>query len=139
MVSCILKHGLKWNSQLVICLPLIPLPFVSNVMNYTSLILSTAPDDYTSTTKLFNFTSSNTEFDISVPIINDNLIELTEMFQANLRVVSKHGVEIILQPGQAIVNISSEDGLCMNIDNACCHFVLIATKFKSCIFEKFDF
>ena len=97
------------------CLPLIPLPFVSNVMNYTSLILSTAPDDYISTTKLLNFTSSNTEFDISVPIINDNLIELTEMFQANLRVVSKHGVEIFLQPGQAVVNINSEDGSCMKL------------------------
>ena len=110
-----MKHGLKWNSQLLTCLPLIPLPFVSNVMNYTSLILSTAPDDYTSTTKLLNFTSSNTEFDISVPIINDNLIELTEMFQANLTVVSKHGVEIFLQPGQAIVNINSEDGLSMKL------------------------
>ena len=37
------------------------------------------------------------------------------MFQANLTVVSKYGVEIILQPGQAIVNINSEDGLCMKL------------------------
>ena len=72
--------------------------------------ISPAPDDYTNVTRLLNFTSSTTEFAITVPIVNDKLIELTESFLTNLSIVSKLGVEIILQPEQAVVSIRSEDG-----------------------------
>lgn len=77
---------------------------------YLNIIFFLAPDDYTSVTKLLNFTSSTTQFLISVPIINDDLVELNETFIANLTLVSKVGLDVIIDPGQAVINIISEDG-----------------------------
>ena len=49
-----------------------------------------------------------TEFNVSVPIINDNFTELTESFLANLRLVSTNG-RVNIAPSQATVSIQSED------------------------------
>ena len=75
-----------------------------------SQFLPAAPDDYTSVTRLLNFTNTVTEHIINVPIINDDLVELTETFLSNLRLVSKVGVEVIIEPGEAVVNIHNDDG-----------------------------
>ena len=50
-----------------------------------------------------------TEFDVSVPIINDNFTELVESFLANLRLVSASG-SVSIAPSQATVSIQSDDG-----------------------------
>ena len=50
-----------------------------------------------------------TEFNVSVPIINDTLTELTESFLANLRLISADG-NVNIAPPQATVNIQNDDG-----------------------------
>ena len=77
---------------------------------YLSILPSpSAPGDYTSVTRQLSFSSSATEFNVSVPIINDNLTELTESFLANLRLVSAVG-NVNVTPSRATVYIQNDDG-----------------------------
>ena len=67
-----------------------------------------APGDYTSVTRQLSFDNTTTEFNVSVPIIDDDLTELEETFLANFRLVSAVG-RVYIAPSQATVNIQSDD------------------------------
>ena len=57
----------------------------------------------------FTFTSNVTEYNVTIPIVNDNVVEATEHFFVNLQLVSStYNIEAI-SPAQTIVNIRSED------------------------------
>ena len=68
-----------------------------------------APSDYTSTNGTLSFTGNNNEVKtITVPIINDNLIEPTENFVVNLSNLSTTLISI--NDGQGIGTILDNDG-----------------------------
>ena len=69
----------------------------------------TAPADYSTVNKSLTFTSIATEGNVTVPIVNDIIVNTTERFFANLELVSSN-VEVVIKPTQASVNIRSEDG-----------------------------
>ena len=72
-------------------------------------ITPTATSDYSAVTMNFTFTSTVPEHNVSIPIVNDNVVETIESLFANLRLVSANG-EFVISPTRATVNIQSEDG-----------------------------
>ena len=70
-----------------------------------------APDDYTSISgSLLTFSVTNTRFDVSIPVNNDNINEGIEEFLAILTFQSVVGENIQLVPDQATVQINDNDG-----------------------------
>ena len=73
------------------------------------LLIPTAPTDYIAVTRSFTFTSNVPEHTVTIPIVNDTVVEIIERFFANLRLVSAN-VDVVIDPVRATVNIRSEDG-----------------------------
>ena len=62
--------------------------------------------------KLLTFGPTNTVLSISIPIIDDNTYECTEMFQASLQFSDEPQDRVNFDPGEAIIRIFDDDGLC---------------------------
>ena len=77
---------------------------------------STAPADFAAVTRSFNFTSTVLEHIVTIPIVNDNVVETIERFFANLRLVSFNAL-FQIDPVRATVNIMREDGRLLGICN----------------------
>ena len=73
--------------------------------------MSSAPDDYTETVTHLVFSEQTTSILVSVPIVDDSIAELTERFQASLKLVDQDSPSnIIIGPGTATVTILDDDG-----------------------------
>ena len=74
-----------------------------------TISLTTAPDDFGSSSQPLTFTSSNTQRTVFIPITNDNVNEGLEEFFANLMVMSVNG-NVAVDPSSAVVMIIDDDG-----------------------------
>ena len=73
-----------------------------------------APGDYEPTTELLTFSATNTEYDVSISIEDDNVNEALEQFFAGLTFESTGSDgSIQLSPDTAVVLIGDDDGKCL--------------------------
>jgi hypothetical protein len=71
----------------------------------------TAPSDYAGISQVLTFSSSMTLQTVNVNIVDDDLLEIDEVFSASLALVNPDADERVqLQPDSAIVTIIDEDG-----------------------------
>ena len=89
------------NCPHVIELNLLPL----NAIDFTF----PAPGDYTSVTQLLTFTPSTTQLSVSIPIIDDNVVESTEAFISQLTGLIPSDAAVILSPNEAVIQIIDND------------------------------
>ena len=83
----------------------------------------TAPADYTAFTISFTFTHTVTEHIVTIPTVNDNVVETIKGFFVNLRLVSSNA-RFLINPARATVNIRSEDGR-LPLRNLELHIIII--------------
>ena len=72
-------------------------------------VCTSAPGDYTSVTMVLTFGPSNSINQVSIPVLEDMLLELDEMFNGNLQSPSIAGV--ILDPAVASATILDNDNV----------------------------
>lgn len=80
---------------------------------YTLTAPALEPDDYLARTQTLQFSSTVTSFDITIPIIPDDVVEFDEMFLGRLELPTPDPA-VILDPDRATVTIidtSSESEL----------------------------
>lgn len=71
-----------------------------------------ASEDYTSTVTLLTFGPSTPNVQVTVPVVDDGIVELDETLFGNLRTplgVSDTGNNILFQPGRATATIQDND------------------------------
>ena len=77
--------------------------------HHTYTILS-APSDYMSLSEVVTFSSSSTIQSVQVTIVDDDLLEIDEVFTASLELVNAVDVDrIVLMPASAPVTIFDDD------------------------------
>ena len=80
---------------------------------YNSFSPHTAGSDYNESVGIeFTFDSDTTKVDVSIPIIGDNIFELTELFGASLAFPGAPPPRVTLAPSSAQVTILDDDGQC---------------------------
>ena len=76
---------------------------------HTHIILS-APSDYTSLSEVVTFSSSSTIQSVRVTIVDDDLLEIDEVFTASLELVNAVDADrVVLMPASAPVTIFDDD------------------------------
>ena len=75
-----------------------------HVRTHTCIAPALQPDDYLFETQILQFSSNTTSFDISVRIVDDNVVEFDEMFLGVLTMTPADPA-VILDPDQATVTI----------------------------------
>ena len=73
-------------------------------------ILSKAGEDFTSVAMMVTFSAGQTRASVSVPIIDDFLVEMTEVFTATLSAVSGN---VVIGADTADVTIIENDSECI--------------------------
>ena len=70
-----------------------------------------APDDYTSLVQLLTFNPGESTVQVTVPVVNDAILEIDENFFGNLRVPAGSPFigSITFQPGRAMATILDDD------------------------------
>ena len=68
-----------------------------------------APSDYTSVSQVLTFSSSLTAQFVQVPIVNDSVMELTEVFTASISLENSND-HVELMPNSYSITISDDDG-----------------------------
>ena len=87
---------------------------------YNSLCPHTAGSDYSESVGIeFTFDSAITEVNVSIPIIGDNIFELTKLFCASLAFSGAPPLRVVLTPDSAQVTILDDDGQCHKFNNTC--------------------
>lgn len=80
-------------------------------MQYFGFIIIIDNSDYQDTgVRSFLFNSSQTTFNISIPLINDTVYELTELFGASLGFSDEGPSRVTFEPATAEVHIFDDDG-----------------------------
>ena len=69
----------------------------------------TDPDDYLLTEETLLFSPTDTVFDVTIPITDDNVYESTEDFLAQLSKDTTIG-GVLIEPDTAIIEITDDDG-----------------------------
>ena len=92
---------------LSLSLPSVPLS-ISPTIHYPG------NDDYEPTTETLTFTSSTQSVQVTVPIIDDDDVEGTEMFRSSLRVDAGR-FPVILSPDTSDIIILDNDGIYITI------------------------
>ena len=73
------------------------------------------PGDYNQTMTIFTFSPSATEFILTVPIINDDLLlEANILFSVRAELLTTDATGVMIDPEQSDVTIIDEDGMCEN-------------------------
>ena len=72
------------------------------------LLTYSDPEDYTSVVQDLTFSPSNTRIDVSIPIVDNNVLEGPEDFLSNLRLVTT-GAAVNVDPAEATINIADDD------------------------------
>ena len=67
------------------------------------------PGDYTQTMAIFTFSPSATEFILTVPIINDDLLEAIKLFSVRAELLTTDATGVMIDPEQSDVTIIDED------------------------------
>ena len=73
-------------------------------------ILSKAEEDFTSVTLTTTFLAGETRASVSVPIIDDDMVEMTEIFTGSLSAVTE---SVIIGADTADVTIINDDSECI--------------------------
>ena len=68
-----------------------------------------APGDYTETIQTFTFSPTESQFAITIPIIDDGILERTERFFARAELVSSDAPGVIILPDESVITILDED------------------------------
>ena len=72
-----------------------------------------APSDYTSISRVLIFSNSSTVQTVQVPIVNDLVLELNEVFIASLS-LENFSNRVKLVPNSVSVTINDDDGTILN-------------------------
>ena len=78
---------------------------------YAQHLYSADNEDYNGFSQLCTFNSDNLGFTFTVPIIDDRSIEPTEQFIATVTTNTVQFPGVVLNPSQAAVSISDDDGM----------------------------
>ena len=76
-----------------------------------SVFLYTDNEDYSGLSQQFTFNADNHGFSFTVPIMNDNRTESVEQFIAIVTVNTVQFPGVVLDPSQAVVNISDDESI----------------------------
>jgi hypothetical protein len=88
-------------------MPLVSVQIVSRISKVTHRFLPCpAPSDYTSTTDTFTFSATQNRDCVDVPIISDNIVEVSESFFGNLDTTAPR---VTLAPDVTEITITDED------------------------------
>ena len=68
-----------------------------------------APGDYAETIQTFTFSPTESQFSITIPINDDDILERTEQFYARAELVSSDAPGVIIMPDESVVTILDED------------------------------
>ena len=72
------------------------------------------PGDYNQTTEVFTFSPSATQFILTVPITDDDVLEANELFSVRAELLTTDATGVTIDPEQSDVTIIDEDGMCEN-------------------------
>ena len=76
----------------------------------TTLTIFAAPLDYISLSEVVTFSSSSTIQSVQVTIVDDDLLEIDEVFTASLELVNAVDADrVVLMPASATVTIFDDD------------------------------
>ena len=75
----------------------------------------TAPSDYTEVTRTLNFAPATTRIEVTIPIVDDDIVESVENFFAMLALETV-GANVIVDPARTQINIVDNDSkLCVRV------------------------
>ena len=80
---------------------------LKKVQNY--IFLFSDPGDYTESRETFTFSPTESQFAITIPINDDDILERTEQFFARAERVSSDATGVIIMPDESVITILDED------------------------------